>query len=490
MAVINVADFGASVLAADNTAAIAAAVSAAQTDDQITGTPGALYTCREATDIAALTVNKRLHWYGDWGMAMANDEAMDGDPAYNHHATLYLNSGASGSTFRGIRWEGNKDGAGGPTEYFDPSFVPSPLEHHRAVFCNAVTDVLFEDITVKNYTGDGVQLYNSCERYVFRRCLMEWCGRDHITLSPFEDMTPVRDVLIEDCTLRGASNQQVDNEHGGAHRVTIRRNHLECADNVRSIGLAVAGSGTDINAPSTGWDVSNNTIVGGMRFTWTSSSIIRGNVFTNARRTSTIELERGQSNNRVTGNVITQTQTATNNLAAVYINGTDGGGALNILVSDNIATLTSRFSFGVRADGAISVTVLGNVMVGPALTQVGYFGARARVTVAARPMTSFRVINNAFYGFGQAGVGVRGSVGGESLDYAEIRGNVFGGCATGMSLDDGLGTLKSALVAGNTYGSTVSSQVADVPGGAAMTYSVPDGPGSSGVVHRSLPTSV
>lgn len=490
MAVINVASFGASALAADNTAAIAAAVAAAQPDDQITGTPGALYTCREATDIAALTVNKRLHWYGDWGMAMANDEAMDADPAYNHHATLYLNSGASGSTFRGVRFEGNKDGAGGPTEYFDEAFTPSPLEHHRAVFCNAVTDILFEDVTVKNYTGDAVQLYNSCERYVFRRCLMEWCGRDHITLSPFEDLTPVRDVLIEDCTLRGASNQQVDNEHGCAHRIIVRRNHLECADNLRSIGLVLAGSGTDINAPSTGWEIYDNTMVGGMRFTWTSSSIVRNNTFLNARQTSSIEMERGQSNNKIIGNVITQTQTTTNNLAAVYINGTVGGGASNIEVLNNIATLSYRSSFGVRADGAISVLVMGNVMVAPGLTQAGFFGTRARCTVAARPMTSYRVINNAFYGFGQAGIGVRGSVGGETLDYAEIRGNVIGGCATGMSLDDGLGTLKSALVYGNTYGSTVSSQVADVPGGASMVYSLQNVPGPSGVRHKSLPTSV
>lgn len=464
MAVRDITAFGAVSGSANNTAAVQAAVDAAVAGDDIL-IPAGVFICREATSFAAVVVNKRLNWTGTGSLDMANDEAMNGVPAYNHNATLYFNSGSSGSTFSNFSMNGNKDGAGGPTEYFDPSYVPSPLEHHRAIFFNeGCTDVVFNNVSIRNYTGDAVQLYNDCRRFQFLNCTMEWCGRDHITLSPFSEINAVYDVLIDGCTLRGASNQQVDNEHGPAHNVTVRNCTLEFADNLRSIGLVIAGSGYGVEWPSRNWQVHNNTISGAMRFTWTSGSRIYNNTFTNPRQTSTIELERGQHDNEIFGNTITQTQNAVSNLSGIYINGTDGGGAARINIHhNNITVLNRAASFGIRGDGIVSMQVEDNNIFGPGLVAAGCSGVRARGSVLDREIEEVIVNRNVIKNWGQNGVSVAGNVlGTPRLRYIEVMDNQFlNDSGTAMTrgvylVDSSLGVF-SATVVGNTYGAGVST---------------------------------
>jgi hypothetical protein len=478
MARLSITDYGADTLASSNSEEVAAAVSAASAGDEIY-IPSGDFNCRQALAQGAAVIDKRLIWGGPGRLCMPNDEAMDGDPFGNSNATLYFTSGASGSYFQGLNLEGNKNGAGGPTEYVGFE----QYEHHRGMFFNACTDMVLEDCTIRNYTGDAAQLYNSCENFVFRRCTFEWQQRDNITLSPFEDLTPVRNVLIEDCILRGASNQQIDNEHGCAHNVIARRNYLEYADNLLSIGLAIAGSGTDITAPSTYWEIYDNTIVGAIRFTWTSNSVIRNNTIINPRQISGIELERGQSGNLISGNTITCTQTAVNNLAGIYANGTTGGGSAGLSISGNTITLAKAQSFGIRLDGIHDASVSGNTLTGSGSAAAGYYGIRVRTTVNDRNCTLFVCAGNIVKDFGATGIGVLGN--GAAPDavvsvakvYANSLSNTSpsGPMTTGIALNpDGLDVVQAALVTENTYGQGITTQLGTLPDGATMTYAFPN----------------
>jgi hypothetical protein len=458
MAVHDITSYGAVSGSANNTAAVQAAVDAAVAGDDIL-IPAGVFTCRKATSIASVLVNKRLNWTGTGSLEMANDEAMIGVPFGNSHATLYVSNGASGSTFSNFSMNGNKDGAGGPTEYVGFE----QYEHHRGIFFNeGCTDVVFNNVSIRNYTGDAVQLYNDCRRFQFLNCTMEWCQRDHITLSPFSEINAVYDVLIDGCTLRGASNQQVDNEHGPAHNVTVRNCTLEFANNLLSIGLVIAGSGFGVAWPSRNWLVHNNTISGAMRFTWTSGSKIYNNVFTNPRQVSTIELERGQHDNEIYGNTIVQTQNAVSNLAGIYINGSEGGGAARINIHHNDITVSNRAqSFGVRGDGIVNMTTEDNTITGPGLVAAGYSGVRARTSVADREMEHVIVNRNVIKNWGQNGVSVAGpSVDTGRLRYIEVMDNqILNDSGTAMTrgvyLVSSTLDVFSATVVGNTYGAGV-----------------------------------
>jgi hypothetical protein len=468
--------YGAVSGSADNTAAVQAAVDAAAVDDTIE-IPAGSFTCRKATSVAAVVCSKRLHWIGTGTLEMANDEAMDGDPFGNSHATLYFNNGASGSTFSNFSMNGNKNGAGGPTEYVGFE----QYEHHRGIFFNqGCTDVVFNNVSIRNYTGDAVQLYNECRRFQFLNCTMEWCQRDHITLSPFSNENCVQDVLIDGCTLRGASNQQVDNEHGPAHNVTIRNCTLVCADNALSIGLTVAGAGYGIENPSCNWLVHNNTITGAMRFTWTSKSKIYNNVFTNVRAVSTIELERGQSDNEIYGNTIVQTQNSVSNLAGIYANGTEGGGTVRLYVHDNDITVSNRAqSFGIRLDGVVSARIENNNIFGPGLTSAGYSGVRFRGSVLDRDISWALVNGNTIKNWGQNGISLAGNVlGTPRMMYLEALDNEFlndsGTAMTrGIVLDDSSLVLYSCTVTGNTFGAGVTTDIVAPDGNCKPLYSLP-----------------
>jgi hypothetical protein len=396
-------------------------------------------------------------------VSMRPDQANQTVPFGNHNALVYVWDYPR-FTFRNANFNGNKIGAGGVTDYQEAP------EHHRAVFCREGSNLTVQGGYVRDFTGDGYQLYNNCFNSLFDEVTMRWCQRDHITLSPTNPATAVRGVLIRNCWLEGASNQNVDNEHGPAHDVTIVGSTLIFHPNNSSSGICIAGSGTTISDPSTNWDIDDNDITGCIRFTWTSHSKIRNNRIINARRLSAIELERGQTGNLVDSNVITMAAPmGTANLAGIYLNGTAGGGSAEATLRRNQITISGNpQSFGIRADGVVSMRAIENILQGTGVAATGYSAMRVRATVPDRDVEWAVFHRNVARDFGASGITVASNpVFGKwaRIRHLEAVQNRFentlpgGPMKTGLALSDSLGTLRAGLAAGNEFGTGITTQV-------------------------------
>jgi hypothetical protein len=444
--------------ASANRVAIQAAIDAAASGDTIYIPPGTYYVDKVPTSSpwSLYITGKSLTIAGESRdtsiIALDPTQANQDVPFGNHLGVFYLKDIPGGATFRDLQLEGSKDNPDGPTEYEEAP------EHHRGIFVWNVDGLLVEDTLIENFTGDALQLYIEANNTTVRRNIFRWNQRDGLTFSPAPN-EQLTGVLVEYNEFYGNSNQQIDNEHGPAHNVVIRYNTLAFADNENSIGLAIAGAGTDGADPSTNWNVHNNTISGGIRFTWTSYSRIADNVITNPRAISGIELERVQTDNEVLRNYITCTQTAENNLAGIYMNGTAGGGAANILVEDNVITMSDAQAFGIRMDGVVTATVRGNTVVGAGQAAATYSGIRTRATVEARDVESVLIHYNDVRGFGQYGIAFAGTVNTQAkILYAELVGNKVsndndaGPQTTGINLNDSTGALRSVVLRNNVSG--------------------------------------
>jgi hypothetical protein len=412
-----------------------------------------------------LGMGRNIRWRHDEGaeVAMRFDQANQTVPFGNHNALLYLWN-YPGFTLENAQMFGNKIGAGGVTDYQEAP------EHHRAVFCREGTGLRVLGGYYHDFTGDGIQLYNNCLDSLFDEVTMRWCQRDHITLSPTDPATAVRGVMIRNCWLEGASNQNVDNEHGPAHDVTIVGCTLIFHPNNSSSGICIAGSGTTISDPSTNWDIDDNNITGCIRFTWTSFSKIRRNRIINERRLSAIELERGQTGNLVDSNIITMTAPmGTANLAGIYLNGTAGGGSADATLRRNQITISGNpQSFGIRADGVVSLRAIENILQGTGVAAAGYSAMRVRATVPDRDVEWAVFHRNVARDFGASGITVASNpVFGKwaRIRHLEAVQNRFentlpgGPMKTGLALSDSLNTLRAGLAAGNEFGTGITTQV-------------------------------
>jgi hypothetical protein len=465
MAEHDIRTFGGDPLSSDNTPAYNAMVAAAVVGDTVRVSAGD-FTLRKTPSPWSGLVNKRLRLVGPGTLRMAPDLAANPIPFGNSNALLYFTSAASGSFIgEGLRLEGSKPNADGPTEYIGNE----ALEHHRGMFFDNCSDIVLDGYSVRNMTGDALQLYNGCKNYQIRNFLMEWCQRDHLTFSPSSPLTPVRGILVEDGIARGASNQQIDNEHGPAHDVHVRRVTLERANNLLSIGLAIAGSGTDSTAPSTNWTIEDCTVLGGIRFTWTSYSRIRRTPITCDRAISGVEFERMQAGNELVSCPITCTYTGpVANLAGVYVNGTNGGGASNLRIEDCDISVAKAAAFGIRADGIESIRAINNRLQGAGITAAGYYGIRVRATVPDRDIEFAVFHRNRVRDFGAAGLAIVGNlVGGKRAQVRHLEAvqnrfeNTLPGSPqkVGLQLQDSANTLRSGLVAGNEFGTGITTQV-------------------------------
>jgi hypothetical protein len=469
-----------------NRDAFQAAINACSTvgQDEVEITNGDFILSKQANSnpwcVAAIGKNIRWrHESPSAQMSMRFDQANNGVPFGNHIALLYVWN-YPGFWLDNAQMFGNKIGAGGPTNYLEPP------EHHRAVFVREGTGLRVTGGYYHDFTGDGIQLYNDCLESDFEDVVMRWCQRDHITLSPSDPAHSVRGVRIKRCWLEGASNQNIDNEHGPAHDVEIDDCDLIWHANGSSSGLVIAAAGTEETNPSTNWDIHHCRIRGAIRATWAQVKIRscditydfdRGGGLYPFAGLSCVEIERQSEGTEVTDNNLTLLNAPIDNVAGVYANGTLGGGAINLGIRRNIVNVSGRPNlFGLRLDGSSSAELEANDLTGPGIAATGYAGIRIRATVASRPVDWIRSINNRVRNFGQYGLRVVGTVGSPRCEVSyllssgdEFENTVGTAQSVGFGLDDGLGALKSAFLDRHRFGAGVVTGISSLPPGASIS---------------------
>jgi hypothetical protein len=172
------------------------------------------------------------------------------------------------------------------------------------------------------------------------------------------------------------------------------------------------------------------------------------------------------------------TQARARSLAGVLVQGTGTGSAPDrVTIVGNTIKVGYEQSFGVRAEGAIAVHVIGNQLEGAGKAAAGYAGIYLRATNPAEDFQRAVVRSNVVRNFGARGLTVAGT-GSAKLNRVEIRNNTFdddtdeGAMATAISLDDGAGAAQDIVVDNNHCLHRVVQAVANLPRNAAAKVSI------------------
>nr|MBP9088891.1 right-handed parallel beta-helix repeat-containing protein [Kofleriaceae bacterium] len=141
----------------------------------------------------------------------------------------------------------------------------------------------------------------------------------------------------------------------------------------------------------------------------------------------------------------------------VMILGTGTGSApARVRIEGNDITVSHPPSFGIRADGARSVTLVGNILRGPGKPAPRYAGIKIRATNAAEDFERATIRGNTIRNFGSSGISVGGN-GAAKLRLIQIDRNIFdddtadAAMNAGISLDDGSGAVQDAELTRNVF---------------------------------------
>jgi len=252
---------------------------------------------------------------------------------------------------------------------------------------------------------------------------------------------------------------------------------VEVYGNTISAGLndyvvAVGGPIDREGSYSERWSIHDNVLNGPVLVTRGKHVTIRDNLDgINGTKKPCLEVWRTSSDVLYTHNNCRLTQLSTVSVGGVGIFGTTGEYPYDIRIVENKIQVDHPKGFGVRVDGAISVEVRGNTLIGGATSlQVGYAGVYLRATTTEVDFESATVIGNSITGFGQYGVAIFGNGAARMLNATIAGNNVFnpapgGPLRTAVSLDDGTGALRAGTIYGNVTGCGLTAGVTGVPTG-------------------------
>lgn len=296
-----------------------------------------------------------------------------------------------------------------------------PANDHRAgVFAMDCDLLVMRSVSARNFTGDGFYFYNGAQDVAITDCEASWNTRNGITMGG-----AVEGMLIDRSRIFSNAAQQIDSEPGGdamVRDVRIRDSVIDVGD---SGDWAITASGVAGANPGRGWEIRGNVINGGIFVVWADDVTIAGNRGRNPTDKPCVKIQRSSARARVLGNDLV----AERSVAAIDIEGTGGSGPEDARIVGNRLTTRNVAGFGVRAAGAVSVTVAGNDIRGPG-PLVGSAGVYVRATVEDRDFERATIVDNDVSNF-SVGVLTAGN-GAARLVALEVRRNLFTTVPTAM----------------------------------------------------------
>lgn len=338
----------------------------------------------------------------------------------------------------------------------DAQLVASEWRH--GIFAYATTRLVIRRVTAEHFTGDGIYLYTGATDTIIDVVEASGNARNGLTFG-----AQVTGVDVRTSVFRANAVQQIDSEPGGVAVVSGVSITGSVLDGTGSNDYALTVSGTSPLYQAHNWRITDNRIDGAVFVVGARDVTLVGNYINNHTTKPSVEISRSSTRVRLSGNDVRATQMTTASVPVVFVVGTAGSGPSDILIAGNRLSLAYERSFGVRAEGAVSVTIAGNEFIGPGPAAPPYSGVYLRATHPDRPFERAVVADNVIRGFGWRAVSVHGNATAKLLG-AEISRNAISGASTGISLDDGTGALQWALVTDNTF-SDVTSELVNVPSG-------------------------
>ena len=334
-------------------------------------------------------------------------------------------------------------------------------EHRSGTFVANAAGVVVRRVTSRHFTGDGFYTYNHSDNFVYDDVLAENNDRNGITLGG-----GTTGGEIKSSTFRNNKFQQIDEEGAASFGENIH-------DNVIGPGFgdfAAAISGESATARSADQQWHDNTILGGINVVWADRIQIQHNVITNSTPQPGIRLWRTTVDVTIYDNTITMTALS-GQTAGIFAAGTGvGSSSTNAVIKHNTITVVSDpTAWGVRADGAVSVTVDDNTMKGAGVSSAGYSGVEVRATSGTEDFQLADIRNNWIANWGNFCVLASGN-GTARLDVLDVSYNTCSDTAGSMPIayvldSDGTHAAKDIRVAGTTLAGNCTT----LYGGRALT---------------------
>lgn len=270
-------------------------------------------------------------------------------------------------------------------------------EHRAGIFAAATTGLVVDHVTLQGFTGDGIYLYTGVVDAAIRSVTAIDNDRNGVTMGGQVD-----GLSIYGGQYAGNRAQQIDSEPGqGAtvNGVTIVGADI---DGTGSNDYALTVSGTGPDSRSRGWTVAGNDLHGGILVVYGEDVVVAGNQIDNATTKPCLTAYRRSVDVQFVSNACRMTQTSVANLPGIDILGTGTGHTPDrISVVGNEVTSVHPASWGVRAQGAISVTIVRNTIHGVMGGQYAA-GVFIRATSLVEPFRSAVVKDNAVDGYARS----------------------------------------------------------------------------------------
>lgn len=329
--------------------------------------------------------------------------------------------------------------------------------HRHALFIEA-DGTRVVGVDAHDFQGDGIYLYNGASNVLLDAVSAHDNRRNGITLSG-----QISHVAIRGVSASANAAQQIDSEPGAPWTVSEVTISDSIVASPADYGVTVSGSSSLYRSHD--WRITGCTITGGVNVVWADDVSIVANAITSSTDHPAVKVYRSSDDVTIARNVLTMTGAALASPSAVYALGTGPGNAPDDLtVVGNTIQSAAPSAFGVRAQGVLAATIVGNAISGADVASAGAAGVYVRATDTTTPVREVAIVGNSISGHGARGVSVAGySVGGVSAQIAALRavGNAIGGVGppqtAGMVLDDGLHPVAQADVIGNSYGAGVTS---------------------------------
>lgn len=363
-------------------------------------------------------------------------------PGTAESVRVFLLDGGGGSLER-LEIDGDADNQTGPTFQRHGAFVTAP-------------DCVFRHVTARNFAGDGLYLHTGSHRALFDACTATGNRRNGVTLGGSSI-----GVRVYGGTFAGNAAQQVDSEPGVGfvvEDVSITDAVIDCGSSAQ---FALTVSGSSATSRALRWRVTGCTITGGINIVWADDVLIGTNTIT-LPGALPVRVYRTSSRITIARNTIAQANAAQGSYpSAIYAVGTGTGQAPDdVQIVGNTLACAAPSALGVRLEGLLTASVIGNAITGGSAAYAGGAGVYGRATNVNTPFALMTVVGNTITGFGARGLSIQGN-GSAQMTMLRAVGNTIGDAgtvqSTGMVLDDGTHCLQASDIAGNAYGSGVTA---------------------------------
>lgn len=335
-------------------------------------------------------------------------------------------------------------------------------EHRAGVFVTRER-VRLRDVTAQHFTGDGVYLYGNPTTHlgasdaVIEGVMLVDNQRNGVTIGGL-----VAGVAIRGGIFARNGAQQIDSEPGAPYTVDNVTIADALIDPGASAEYAVTVSGSGSGSRSAHWRLTGNTITrGGIFVVWAEDVVIAGNTIASSSAKPCVYVYRTALQVTIAHNACAMTSPDASFPGGIAVIGTGTGQAADgITIVDNDVTLAAPTGLGVRVQGALAATIVGNRLHGSGVVNLGGSAIYVRPTDQTTPMREAIVVGNSGSRFGKRGLSLAGNVTARLLQLTAVA-NTFGDAGAvqdvGIYLDDGTHPVVRSTLVEQHYGAGVTS---------------------------------